>query len=131
MDIALCVIDIKNNSLQFAGAYNPLYIIRNDELIQIKATRNPIGTYRNEKVFINNEIELRRDDMLYMFSDGYADQFGAEKYRKFNIKQLRSLLLTIHKEDMNKQKNILDQTINEWKKGYEQLDDILMLGIKM
>ncbi len=131
MDIALCVIDTKTNELQYAGAYNPLFIIRNSELIQIKATRSPIGCYIKEKVYKNNQIQLQKDDMLYIFSDGYADQFGGMNYKKFNIKQLRSLLLEVHKEEINGQKIILDNTIEKWKGKNEQLDDIAMLGIKI
>ncbi len=130
MDIALCVIDTKTNKLQYSGAYNPLFIIRNSELIQIKATRNPIGCYINEKAFENNEVQLHKDDMLYIFSDGYADQLGEEKHKKFNIKRLRNLLLEIHKEKVNEQKIFLDKTIEKWKGNCEQIDDISILGIK-
>ncbi len=131
MDIALCVIDTETNELQFSGAYNPLIIIRNNELIKIKGTRSPIGAYIKEQKFINEKIQLHKNDIIYMFSDGYADQFGGKDYKKFSIKKLRDLLMSIHKENIDEQKTILNKTIEDWKAGSYQIDDILIMGVKV
>jgi len=133
MDIALCVINKETNVLQFAGANNPLYIFRNKKLIEIKATRNPIGVYfKNEEVFKNNEFQLQAKDTIYMFSDGYTDQFGGNEGKKFMFKQFHSLLKSLQEETLIKQKEILNQTLENWKgNDFNQIDDILILGLKI
>jgi len=133
MDIALCLINTKTNILQFSGANNPLYIFRNKKLNEIKATPNPIGTYYiNEENFKNNEVKLLRGDAIYMFSDGYPDQFGGERDKKFMLRRFQNLLASIQELTLNKQKEKLDTTIENWKgKGNNQTDDILILGIKI
>ncbi len=131
MDIALCVVDTETNELQFSGANNPLIIIRNNELINIKGTRNPIGIYIKEKDFKNEKIQLQKDDIIYLFSDGYADQFGGDRYKKFSIRRLKDLLLSIHKKTIDDQKIALNETIENWKGEEEQIDDILIMGIRM
>jgi len=134
LDIALCVMDQNTNELEYSGAYNPLLIIRNNTLEKIKATRNPVGVYAHEKPFENHKIQLQKDDALYIFSDGYQDQFGNEKpgdkIKKFKSARLSKLLLKIHKESPEKQKTILNETIENWQKGaHEQIDDIIIMGI--
>ena len=131
MDIALSIIDNSTNKLQFAGAYNPLYIIRNNELIEIKATRNPIGIYIKEKPFINNEIQLQTKDRIFMFSDGYADQFGGEKGKKFMSKNFKELLLQTSQHSLDEQKEALDTTIENWKNNYDQNDDMIIIGFEI
>jgi len=131
MDIALCVINLETYLLQFAGAYNPLYIIRNKEFIEIKATRNPIGIYLKEKPFKNNEIQLQKNDMLFMFSDGYADQFGGKKATKFKSKNFKELLLLVSDKSVSEQKQILNNTFEEWRGNIEQVDDVLVVGLKI
>jgi len=131
MDIALCVIDTQNLSLQFAGAYNPLYLIRNGQLTDYKATKSPIGVYPKEKPFENNEIKLQKNDMLYLFSDGYIDQFGGERGMKFFARKFRELLLTIADKPLAQQKQLLNQNIENWKGNYEQIDDMLILGVRI
>lgn len=132
MDIALCLIDIRTNKLQFAGANNPLYILRNTELIEIKGTPNPIGTYyTDESDFINNDIKLKKNDSIYMFSDGYIDQFGGLKDKKFMLSRFQKLLTTIQHKTLEDQKNILNNSIEKWKGGNTQTDDILVIGVKI
>ena len=131
MDIALCLVNTETNKLQFAGAFNSLYIIRNKELTEIKGTNNPIGIYIREKVFENNEIQLQNNDKLYMFSDGYVDQFKSGSYKKFNKSRFKELLIKISHLPLNRQKEILDITIEDWKKEDQQIDDILVIGIKI
>ncbi|MBF0232974.1 MAG: AAA family ATPase [Desulfamplus sp.] len=131
MDIALCIIDIKTSRLQFAGAYNPLYLIRNNELTEIKATKTPISFSIREKAFQNNEMELHNSDRLYMFSDGYIDQHGGDNRRRFLKKNFKKLLIEISDRPFPEQKQILDKTIESWKNGESQTDDILVVGIKI
>ncbi len=133
MDIALCTFDKKFKKVEFAGAYNPLMLIRDNELMQIKGDKFPIGAFLDEELnkFTNNEIELKKGDMLYIFSDGYVDQFGGSDGRKFLIKTFKTLLLDIHKKSLEEQKAQLLETLEEWKKGYPQIDDILIIGIKI
>jgi len=131
MDIALCIIDDKTKILQFAGAYNPLYLVREKELTEIKATRNPIGIFVKEKAFENNDIQLQTNDQLYMFSDGYADQFGGEYDKKFMSKKFRELLTEISNKSLQTQKEILNTTIEQWQNGTEQNDDIIVIGLKV
>ncbi len=130
LDIALCVIDTETGYMQFAGAYNPLLIIRNNELIQYKATRNPIGNYPKEKDFENNEIQLQKDDLFYIFSDGYPDQFGGEKRKKFTMKRFKDLLMKNHKLSLPKQKEAIEENLMEWQSDNDQVDDIILIGVK-
>jgi serine phosphatase RsbU (regulator of sigma subunit) len=132
MDIAICVINQEEQIMQYAGAHNPLYHIRNGQLNVIKATRNPIGVFFKEFPFENHKIELKEGDQFYIFSDGYVDQFGGENRKKFSSKRFKNLILDIHDKDMNAQKETLDKTIEEWKKcTSEQIDDILVVGFKI
>ncbi len=131
MDLAFCIIDFDTNYLQYSGAYNPLLIIRNGELIKLKATRNPVGIYIKEKPFENHEMQLQEGDRLYMFSDGYIDQFGGENNEKFMTKNFQNLLLDIYDKPMAEQKQILEETFIDWMGDYEQVDDIVVLGFKI
>ena len=133
MDISLCTIDFKTLELQYAGAYNPLYIIRNGQLIQTKANKFPIGLFLGEekKKFTNHTIQLQKGDSVYIFSDGYADQFGGPYGRKFMAIPFRVLLMDINKEPVQRQKEILNKTIEEWRGQLDQVDDILVIGVKI
>lgn len=129
MDIALCSID--KNTLQYAGAHNPLWIIRNGELIEIKANKQPIGKYPNEKPYTTHTVELVTGDTIYIFSDGYADQFGGEKNKKFKTKEFKSLLLKINIKSMAEQKQSINKTFEDWKGDLEQLDDVCVIGVRI
>jgi serine phosphatase RsbU (regulator of sigma subunit) len=133
MDISFCTIDFKTLELQYAGAFNPLYIIRNGELIQTKANKFPIGFFLGEEKskFTNHSIQLQKDDNVYIFSDGYADQFGGPKGKKFMVNRYRDLLLDVHVHPIDKQKEILNKTIEEWRGTLDQVDDILVIGLKI
>ena len=131
MDIALCVINTKTNVLQYAGAYNPLYIIRNNKLIETKATRSPIGIFIKEKPFVNNEIQLQENDIIYIFSDGFIDQFGEENGRKFTSKKFKALLLSNAYKPMPEQQQILDREFENWRGNVKQIDDVLVVGVKV
>jgi serine phosphatase RsbU (regulator of sigma subunit) len=135
MDIALCSIDKSTGSLEFSGAYNSLYHVRNKHLTEIPADRFPIGVFLNGELrkFTNHQMQLKNGDIIYLFSDGYADQFGGPKGKKLKYKQLQKLLVSMQGLSMNDQKNILDSFIEEWKGQTleEQTDDILIIGIKI
>jgi serine phosphatase RsbU (regulator of sigma subunit) len=132
MDIALCTIDTSAKKLQFAGAYHSLYLFRKGNLIELKADRMPIGTHPSEKnAFTNHEITILKDDMIYMFSDGYGSQFGEASGQKFMTKNLITLLTDISNDDVRIQAKILEQHLNEWQGECPQVDDILVLGFKV
>jgi serine phosphatase RsbU (regulator of sigma subunit)/HAMP domain-containing protein len=131
MDLALCCYDYKTKELQYAGAYNPLYLIRNGEVNQIKADKFAIGTYYDDinQKYTNHKIQLQEKDYVYIFSDGYSDQFGGPKGKKFMYKRFRDYLLTLDGMTMNAQKEFLDNTIEHWRGPLEQVDDILVIGM--
>jgi len=132
MDMTLCIIDKEKMTLDYAGAYNPLIMVRDNELIEYKADKMPIGIHiKKAEDFTHYLIPLQKGDVLYTFSDGYADQFGGPENNKFRKKNFKDLLLEIHKSPLKKQKEILDKTIIDWMNGYEQVDDILVCGIRI
>jgi len=131
MDMALCVIDFKKRKLQFSGANNPLYLIRNQELIEIKGDKMPIGIYSHMEPFTMHDISLEKDDVIYVFSDGYPDQFGGERDKKFTYKRFKNLLLEVSTKPMNEQKEILENRLYEWMGMNEQLDDIVVVGVRI
>jgi len=133
MDISLCKIDPKKTVVEFSGAFNPLYIIRNGEIIIQDADRMPIGIYDFDDIdqhFTNNVIELQKGDALYTFSDGYVDQFGGPRDKKFMVGRFKKMLLEIQHMSMDKQRKYLDDTIEKWMSDYEQIDDIIVIGAK-
>jgi serine phosphatase RsbU (regulator of sigma subunit) len=132
MDISLCVIERSKNRLQYSGAYNNLYLIRNNELIEYPADRMPIGFFGDTHIkFKSNTIESFPGDMIYMFSDGYADQFGGKNYKKYKYTGLKSFLLSIHKLPLPEQKENLGIEFNGHKGSNEQIDDVLIIGLKI
>ena len=132
MDMTLCALNYDTLELQFSGAFNPLYIIRGNELIQYKADKFPVGMFIGEKQnFTNHSIQLQKGDSIYIFSDGYADQFGGPKGKKFMAGNFRQLLSDVSKLPIEKQKTMLNQTIEEWRGNLEQVDDILIIGVKV
>jgi serine phosphatase RsbU (regulator of sigma subunit) len=133
MDIALLSIDFDSNKLEYAGAFNPLYLVRDNDLQQIPADKFPIGAFVGEELnkFTNHEIKVQTDDVLYVFSDGYADQFGGPKNKKFMTKRFRELLLEIHGMPLKKQKETLGQKIHDWMGENIQVDDILIIGVRI
>lgn len=132
MDIALCIIESDFSKLQYAGANNPLYIIRNKEVIEFDADKMPIGSYVAAKEsFTNNEIDLKKGDVLYLFSDGYRDQLGGPQQKRLKSNAFRQQLLNIHDKPMKKQKELLEEFLDNWKGNNEQVDDIMVFGIKI
>jgi serine phosphatase RsbU (regulator of sigma subunit) len=132
MDISLCVIDKKNKLLQYSGAYNNLYLIRNDELLEYPADRMPIGIFDlSGKSFTSQDIQYLPDDIVYMFSDGYADQFGGPNSKKFKYSTLKELLIKIHDLPLKEQKKRLESEFFKWKGENPQTDDVLIIGMKL
>lgn len=132
MDMALAVIDIDTNILTFAGAMRPIWIVRNNEIIDIKGDRFPIGYfYGVEKTFKNVTFQLKKNDQLYLFSDGYADQFGGEKNKKFNRNRMRELLVSINTMTGLEQQGFLEYSLKNWRQEIEQTDDVLVIGLRI
>lgn len=131
IDLTLCVLDTSKNRLDFAGAFNPLYIIRNQQLTEIIGDNMPVGIgAEEERPFTNHVFDLEDQDTLYLFSDGYADQFGGPSGKKFKYNPFRELLLTGSHLSMPDQKQRIMQTFDSWKGNLRQLDDVLVCGFR-
>jgi serine phosphatase RsbU (regulator of sigma subunit)/uncharacterized protein HemY len=133
MDMVICVIDKTKNKLAYAGANRPLVIRRNNELIELKPNKHAIGGIQDStcKLFMQEEIDIKQADVLYMFSDGYYDQFGGPKGKKFKYKQLTGHILSMATHSLEEQKKILADTIVTWQGNLEQVDDICVVGVKI
>ncbi len=139
MDLSLCSLNRQTRMLEYAGANNPLWVIRKQEengkanyfLEEIKADKQPIGQYDAHKPFTNHIIHLNEGDTIYIFSDGYADQFGGDKGKKFKYKKLQELLLSIQDKSMGEQEAILLQSFTTWQDKLEQVDDVLIIGVRV
>lgn len=130
MDIGICVIDRKRRQADYAGAFFPLYLIRDNSLVEYKGDKYIIGMNPGEVPYNNIEIDLRDDDIIYIFSDGYVDQFGGAENKKFMYRRFRYLLTTINGFPMQDQKAVLEDNINTWMKGQTQVDDMMVIGFK-
>jgi len=136
MDIALCALNFQDSQrgnalLSYAGANSPLWVVRNGELIETKANKQPIGQYAEVKPFTTHTIELLAGDLIYLMSDGYQDQFGGSKGKKFKPKNLKNLILSVQELSMEEQKVKLEQAFEEWKGDLEQLDDVSVIGVRL
>jgi serine phosphatase RsbU (regulator of sigma subunit) len=132
MDIALCSYSKNDRILNYAGAHRPLLIIRNEEIIEYRPNKFSIGGHTTEgKHFDLNQIEVHAGDLIYLVTDGYADQFGGDKGKKFKFKNLKDLILSVSKRPMQEQKQIIDETFESWKGGLEQVDDVCLIGVKI
>ena len=134
MDMAFCMYDKQAGILEFTGAKNPLVYIQNGEMHQIKGDKIPIGGIRSEdedRKYSRQVVKIDRPTTCYMYSDGYADQFGGPHNRKFMSRNLRSLLLEIHEKPFDEQKQILEERLDEWQGDYRQMDDILVMGFRI
>jgi len=132
MDLALCIIDKENEQLEFSGANHYVYLIRNDKLTRLKGDRMPIGINAvEEHSFTGHTMKLFKGDRLYLFTDGYVDQFGGPREKKLKYGPFRDLLYKNHQKPMREQKTILEKAFNNWKGKLDQVDDVLVVGIKI
>jgi serine phosphatase RsbU (regulator of sigma subunit) len=132
MDIAFCTYDKINGTLQFAGAFNSLYVMRNGALEEVKADRWAVGSMeKTAGSFTNHEVIISRGDVFYLFSDGYGDQFGGKDGKKFKMSRMKELLVSIHQKPMKEQQSIIERTLEEWRGNLEQVDDVLVIGVRV
>lgn len=130
MDIGICIIDQERRKMQYAGSFFPLYLVREDNLIETAADKIIIGMNPDSVPYTDHEIDLHDNDIFYIFSDGYVDQFGGDENKKFMYRRFRYLLLTIHSFPVNDQKAILDENIKTWMGQNEQVDDMMVIGFR-
>lgn len=148
MDISLCRFDFKKMEMQFAGANNSVYILRKDiakaelnlngtskihknDLLEIKANKQPVGFYEFHKTFDNHSVKLEKGDVIYLFSDGYTDQFGGPQGKKYNVTRFRNFLLSIYDRPMSEQKKLIEEEFESWKGNEEQIDDVIVAAIRV
>jgi serine phosphatase RsbU (regulator of sigma subunit) len=132
MDISLCKLNTKTGTLQWSGANNPIWIVRNNMVFEeIKADKQPVGKYEHSNPFQSHEIELNKGDTIYLMSDGYQDQFGGPKNKKYKSKRLKSFLIELFNKPMPDQKQALIKEFNQWKEGFEQIDDVCLVGLRI
>jgi serine phosphatase RsbU (regulator of sigma subunit) len=128
MDIAL--VALEGNTVRFAGANNPLWIISRGALKEVKGDQQPIGNYADKRPFTTHRVEVQPGDRIYLFSDGFVDQFGGERRRKLKFKPFREKLLAIQSMEMKEQGEELARYFDQWKRDYEQIDDVCVTGIR-
>ena len=132
MDISMIMIDKDTSTVQYSGAFNSLYLIRENELIETNADRMPVGFHDKLNIsFTTNELHIEKGDSLYIFTDGYIDQFGGENGKKFMAKKFKQLLLNMKDNSMETQRELLDKNIIEWRGELDQIDDILVMGVRI
>jgi serine phosphatase RsbU (regulator of sigma subunit) len=133
MDMSFCILNLKTKHLKFSGANNPMYLVRKGELTEYKAVKNPIGLYPRMKPFETQEFQAEDGDFIYMFSDGFADQFNGETGKKVSYGRFKNLLIEINNEtqETEKQKAKLLDFITSWRRSFAQMDDILIGGYRI
>lgn len=133
MDIALCTLDKTNSVLEFAGAFNSLYFVRDGLLKEIKGDKFPVGIFVGEEMhrFTNKRVDVQKGDTIYIFTDGFADQFGGAKGKKFKYKQLQEKILSLQTLSMQEQGTALADILEKWKGALEQVDDVLVIGVRI
>ena len=132
MDIALCKLDSKKLEIEYAGAFNPMFHIRDGVLSEYKPNNQPIGVYAGKKVpFTNHKIKVKKGDMVYISSDGYPDQFGGPKGKKFLKKRFSDMILKASTQPISAQEKLIETTLKDWMEGHEQIDDICVMGVRV
>lgn len=131
IDMALMIYDTANRILEFSGANNPLYIIRNGEMLEYKGNNMPVAYYEKMSDFTRYTIEMKQGDRVYMFTDGFPDQFGGPQGKKFKYRPFKDLLLEVHERPMEEQQRILSLIFDEWKGDLSQIDDVLVIGLRL
>jgi len=133
MDVSICAFDLEHQKIEYAGANRPLWIARNGEMLTFSPDKYPIGGLQvaRERAFTNHIIDLEKGDTIYIFSDGYADQFGGEKGKKLMTSKFKEKLLSIQSHSMREQERILKDYFLEWRGANEQVDDVLVIGVRV
>jgi len=131
MDMCICLLDLEKRSLQFAGANNPLWMISNGELSEIKGDKMPVSIHETMKPYTNHWIDLKKGDTFYIFSDGYPDQFGGPNQKKFLSKNFKRVLGELQNKSMLEQGAELDKIFEDWRKDVEQIDDVTVIGVRV
>jgi len=133
MDISLCVLNKKTLMLEFSGANNPLWLLRkNDsEIFEIKPTKQAVGKGDLSKKFETHQIQLSQGDLIYIFSDGFADQFGGDKGKKYKYKPFKDLIVANRTKSLQEQNNLINFEFEKWKQDLEQVDDICVIGVRI
>lgn len=133
MDISLCTLNTKTLELKWSGANNPLWVVRSlsDEVVELKANKQPIGKYSKYEAFDTHTIQLNPGDSIYLFTDGFADQFGGPGAKKYKTKNMKDLIFGMKGVSMDEQKELLETTFETWKGDLEQVDDVCILGIRV
>ena len=132
MDVALFILDLTAMTLEFSGANNPLFLFRDSELIELKSDKMPIGIHtKADESFTRHNLDIQKGDMIYTFSDGYPDQFGGPHQKKFMIKNFKKLLGEICNDPPEAQKKALIDSLNAWMVETDQVDDIIVIGVRI
>jgi serine phosphatase RsbU (regulator of sigma subunit) len=132
MDIALCVMDPITRELEFAGANSPCWIARGTGLIELEPDKMPVGAYSGPVLpFRSKKVSLEPGDVVYLFTDGYADQFGGDKGKKFKYSQFKQLVASMHSEPAEKQEQLLGEAFDKWRGDLEQVDDVCVMGTRI
>ena len=133
MDISLCCLNVKTKTITWAGAMNPLWVVKKDvnEIQEIKPDRQAIGMVENPKPFTEHKLKLTAGDSVYLFSDGYPDQFGGSKGKKYMKGKMKKYVLSIQNQSMQEQLASFENEFNSWKGSNEQIDDVCVMGVKI
>jgi len=131
IDMALVIYDTRNRKLEFSGANNPIYVIRKGEMLEYKGNNMPVAYYEKMSDFTRYSIDMKQGDRVYMFTDGFPDQFGGPQGKKFKYRPFKDLLLEIHERPMEEQERILSLIFDEWKGDLGQIDDVLVIGLRL
>ena len=133
MDIAFCALNMESKQLKFAGAFNPLWVVRNGEIIEYRGDKFPVGAYMDstEVHFRQHQLQLQKGDSIYLFSDGFSDQFGGERGKKMKESNFRKILLSIAHLPMHEQNQRLEHEFEIWKGDHEQIDDVCVIGVRV
>jgi serine phosphatase RsbU (regulator of sigma subunit) len=131
MDLAICKINYDTYTVEYAGAFNSVYLVRDNKLIEYDADNIYIGNNNENKPYTNQTFKIEKEDVIYMFSDGYADQFGGDKGKKYKYRQMQQLMVKNNNRPMNAQKEALEKEFEHWRGNLEQVDDVMVIGIKI